>query len=284
MRRMGARLLSIVGLAVAVAVAVALGLCLAGPAGASSPPAQPSTVPARQADQCDSATGTWTLHWIITNADSANIKASFTLLGTTTKATPAVIGYPGNPSNYPTTGHLYVTGVPSGTNVQGTMSVSWVDGSALRIGPVGINPGTCNKAVATTTTTAPVAPPPTSPGQTTTTAPGRPGVTTTLAPGDPNATTTSVLAQTNGSDVTVDPGALAGGDTSTTLGSTDDTATEAGALAASPASSNGSGGSSSGTVWIVLGIFAVAVIGGTTMLVMSRRSSAATDQGTPPES
>ena len=234
--------------------------------------ALPTTQLDRKADACDPTTGTWTLHWFVTNSDSTNVRAqiSFPGLGDYT-ASPSVI-YPN------TTSHLLVPGVRSGWSGTGTVTITWQDYSEPHTGTVIISLGTCAQA---TTTTAPSPPATTVPGKPGATVPGGGATPTTLQgardPSNSAPSSTDVPGQTNGSDVAVDP--ASGAVTSTTAAGDSTGTSEASVLlAAGPASSSSSG--SSGTIWIVLAIFVVAAAGGAVMLVMSRRSATASDDAT----
>ena len=248
-----------------VAAAGLFGIVGVAPATAATP----TTVGPSLEPLCDGSTGTWTLHWLINSTDDAPIVVNVTLPGLK----------PGSSGAIPAKkqGHINVTNVPDGYRDRGQMSVSWADGSQPNSGPVHVGPlGICSVAQVTIPTLPTVTDPPSQPGAPTTTVPSGSRSTTTLAPSDPNnpSPSTSVLAQTNGSVIAVDPGADPATSTTAGDGSTDTSeakiALASGATSSPPPSSS----SGSGTVWIVLVAFAVAAVGGAVMLVVSRRSAA----------
>lgn len=259
-----------IGKALAALVTLVTVLALFGVSAAAA--ASPTTKDPSYEPLCDGSTGTWTLHWLITNQDTKPIKVSVSLSDLVPRSSGTIpVGEPG---------HIYVTNAPNGYQGSGTMTVSWADGSEPHAGALNIaSLGTCTKTQVTVPTIPGAANPPRA------TVPAVPGATTTAPAGsrpslqDPTnpSPTSSVLAQTNAVDPGADPAAVVAGESTTTVEAITESSQDAVQLAASPAV--GSGSSSSGAIWIVLGILAVAAAGGAVILVMTRRSPGSDEAG-----
>ena len=194
-----------------------------------------------------------------------------------TKSIPSLIGYQVGPS-YPTTGHIYVHGVPSGFRVTcdddaspgGRLGAPLRDSATSPVGTCSV-PQPPRPPRRVPPRTRPASPAHACPG------PSRP------PPPPPPAAPDPVHHLAAGHHQRLDPAATPGPPVTppprppppTASGATNDTTAAGEQLAAGHGVVVGLGGSSGsgGTVAIVLVIFVVAAAGGATMLVMSRRSA-----------